>query len=114
MGDVQILDESWKFGSPYHKSKPQDIFRMTGDKKYEISLSMKLRQMNFLMEYYQIEKDVFEYDTANDRYILNEIVYNLAPVVGFCAYFGTEVEIFGSDELKKAIAEHFDTILNML
>lgn len=114
MGDVQILDESWKFGSPYHKSKPQDIFRMTGDKKYEISLSMKLRQMNFLMEYYQIEKDVFEYDTANDRYILNEIVYNLAPVVGFCAHFGTEVEIFGSDELKKAIAEHFDTILNML
>ena len=114
MGDVEILDKTWIYGSAYHKSKPQDIFRMTGDKKYEISLSMKLRQMNFLMEYYQIDKEVFKYDTANDRYLLNEIVYNLAPVVGFCAHFGTEVEILGSDELKKAIAEHFDSILNML
>ena len=114
MGDVQILDEPWRYGTPYHKSKPQDIFRMTGDKKYQISLSMKLRQMNFLMEHYQIDKDVFRYDTANDRYILNEVVYNLAPVVGFCAHFGTEVEIYGSDELKKALTEHFEAILNGL
>lgn len=114
MGDVQIMDENWKYGTPYHKAKAQDIFRMTGDKKYEISLSMKLRQMNFLMEYYHIDKNVFEQDTANDRYLLNTTVYNLTPVVGFCVQFGTDIEVYGSNDLKEAIKAYLEKLIDGL
>lgn len=114
MGDVQIMDESWKFGTPYHKSKAQDIFRMTGDKKYNICLSMKLRQMNFLMEYYHVDKDEFEQDSKNDRYILNTTVYNLTPVVGFCVQFGPDVEVYGSDDLKEAIKVYLEKLIDGL
>lgn len=114
MGDVQITNDPWKYGTPYHKSKSQDIFRMTGDKKYEISLSMKLRQMNFLMEYYHVDKDEFEQDSKNDRYILNTSVYNLVPVVGFCVQFGTDVEVYGSNDLKEAIKAYLEKLIDGL
>ena len=87
---------------------------MTGDKKYNICLSMKLRQMNFLMEYYHVDKDEFEQDSKNDRYILNTTVYNLTPVVGFCVQFGPDVEVYGSDDLKEAIKVYLEKLIDGL
>lgn len=101
---VVMLDEPWEFKSK-HKTMAIDPFHMSGDKKNNVKLRLKLQAKNDIEEYYPgISQYIRQYNS--DTWTLDTFTYNLYPLMVFYLSHAQYVEIVDAKGLREAVMEY--------
>lgn len=107
IGQVELLDSEWQYAESHIKGFI-DIFRMNGEKRLPITLSLGLMARNLLVEEYPLaEKLLTEHD---GRWILSTEVADYAGVTRFVVGLLDDIKIIDSPDLEAYISryvEHF-------
>jgi predicted DNA-binding transcriptional regulator YafY len=105
IGRVEILDSEWQFAESHAKGFI-DIFRMNGEKRLPITLSLGLMARNLLVEEYPLaEKLLTERD---GRWILSTEVADYAGVTRFVVGLLDDIKIIDSPDLEAYIARYVE------
>lgn len=101
---IMALEEPWK-NKVNHQKIAIDPFRMSGDKKIDIRLRLKLQAKNALEEQYPgITQYIKQYN--DDSWTLETYTYNLNPLMSFYLSHAPYVEIIAAEGLKEAVMEY--------
>jgi predicted DNA-binding transcriptional regulator YafY len=105
IGRVEILDSEWQYAESHTKGFI-DIFRMNGEKRLPITLSLGLMARNLLVEEYPLaEKLLTERD---GRWILSTEVADYAGVTRFVVGLLDDIKIIDSPDLETYIARYVE------
>ena len=105
IGRVEILDSEWQFAESHTKGFI-DIFRMNGEKRLPITLSLGLMARNLLVEEYPLSE---QYLTERDgRWILSTEVADYAGVTRFVVGLLDDIKIIDSPDLEAYIARYVE------
>ena len=105
IGHVELLDSEWQFAESHTKGFI-DIFRMNGEKRLPITLSLGLMARNLLVEEYPLaEKLLTEHD---DRWILSTEVADYAGVTRFVVGLLDDIKIINSPDLEAYISRYVE------
>lgn len=105
ISNVEILDKEW-CSTQYHKEGYLDIFYMTGDKYFKVTLELDRMAYNLILEEYPESKYYLEY-THNDTWILNTDVCSIYGVGRFYIGLADHITILDAPELKQYATEYF-------
>lgn len=108
IGDVQVLDESWRF-EDRHEEEPLDAFRMHGGEAVHVKLRLDYVAKNLLVEEYPMaEKGL---SAQGDHWIWEGDVRKLDGVGRFVMGLSGFVEILEGESLKDYVRGHAEAIL---
>lgn len=110
---VEVLEDDWS-EEQYHQKAKSDCFRMNGKDEYRIRLRLSSYAKNLLIEEYPMAEDILT-EACDGFWLLDTIVYSLAPVARFALGLADEVAIMDSPELynyvQKFIEQHINKYL---
>ena len=110
---VEVLEDDWS-EEQYHQKAKSDCFRMNGKDEYRIRLRLSSYAKNLLIEEYPMAEDILT-EACDGFWLLDTIVYSLAPVARFALGLADEVAIMDSPELynyvQKFIKQHINKYL---
>lgn len=105
MSNVEILDKEW-VAKQYHKEGNIDIFNMTGNETYKVSLQLDRMAYNLIIEEYPDSKRYLE-DNHNDTWTLNTDVCSIYGVGRFYIGLADHITILNAPELLAYSKEYF-------
>lgn len=106
IGSVEKLSSKWQH-SAEHKQGIIDIFRMNGEQRLHICLSLGMMARNLLIEEYPLsEKHLIPAD--NGRWLLDTYVANYAGVARFVVGLMDDIQIINSPELERYLADYVE------
>lgn len=105
IGSAEALDEEWQHAES-HKKGFIDIFRMNGDKRLPIKLSLGLMARNLLVEEYPLAEQYLTRD--GERWILSTEVADYAGVTRFVVGLMDDIRIISSPEFEAHIARYVE------
>lgn len=106
IGSVEKLGSKWQH-SAEHKQGIIDIFRMNGEQRLHICLSLGMMARNLLIEEYPLsEKHLIPAD--NGRWLLDTYVANYAGVARFVVGLMDDIQIINSPELERYLADYVE------
>lgn len=106
IGSVEKLSSKWQH-SAEHKQGIIDIFRMNGEQRLHICLSLGMMARNLLIEEYPLsEKHLIPAD--NGRWLLDTYVANYAGVARFVVGLMDDIQIINSPELERYLANYVE------
>ena len=108
---IVMTDEPWKFKEK-HKLLSIDPFHMSGEKKIDVRLRLKLQAMTALKEYYPGISRYIRQD-GSDTWMLETFTYNLYPLMVFYLSHAQYVEIIDAKGLKEAVADYVKQYLHI-
>ena len=108
---IVMTDEPWKFKEK-HKLLSIDPFHMSGEKKIDVRLRLKLQAMTALKEYYPGTSRYIRQD-GSDTWMLETFTYNLYPLMVFYLSHAQYVEIVDVKGLKEAVADYVKQYLHI-
>lgn len=108
---IVMTDEPWKFKEK-HKLLSIDPFHMSGEKKIDVRLRLKLQAMTALKEYYPGISRYIRQD-GSDTWMLETFTYNLYPLMVFYLSHAQYVEIVDVKGLKEAVADYVKQYLHI-
>lgn len=103
---VEILEEDWS-EEQFHQKAKSDCFRMNGKEECRIRLRLSSYAKNLLIEEYPMAEDILIV-ADNGFWLLDTIVYSLAPVARFVLGLADEVTIVDSPELYKYVQKFIE------
>lgn len=108
---IVMTDEPWKFKEK-HKLLSIDPFHMSGEKKIDVRLRLKLQAVTALKEYYPGISRYIRQD-GSDTWMLETFTYNLYPLMVFYLSHAQYVEIIDAKGLKEAVADYVKQYLHI-
>ncbi len=104
VGEVKLLEQKWQYAESHHRGFI-DIFRMNGQQRHRVRLSLGLLAHNLLIEEYPLAE---EYLTAEgeDRWLLDTEVADYAGVARFVVGLMDDIRIIDSPELEEYLARY--------
>lgn len=105
MSNVEILEKEWE-NTQYHKEGKIDIFHMTGNETFKVSLQLDRMAYNLIMEEYPESQRYLE-DTGNDNWILNTSVCSIYGVGRFYTGLADHITILDAPQLEQYAKEYF-------
>ncbi len=101
---IVLSDEPWQYKSR-HKMLNMDPFHMTGEKKINVKLRLKLQAKNAIEEYYPgISQYIRQYNS--DTWTLDTFTYDYYPLMVFYLSHAKYVEIVEAKGLKEAVIDY--------
>lgn len=101
MRSIRIEESDWRY-EEQHQAKPNDAFRMSGEKAEYCELKLSLRARNLLMEEYPLAiKHITKQEDGS--FIFRDKIYSYLGVGRFCMGLAKEIEIIKPLGLKTYI-----------
>ena len=106
IGYVEILeDEPWKYPNS-HKKVEVDVFHMTGEKPFHVSLQLDLMAKNLLIEEFPSAKNHIKPHKGDDNiWYFDTVVYQLEGVGRFYMGLANRIKILEAPELKAYVSD---------
>lgn len=101
---VEITNEEWQYESE-HKKGTIDIFRMNGEERHRIRLSLGLLSRNLLIEEYPLAEQYLS-QIENERWLLDTEVASYAGVARFVVGLMDDIHIIDTPELEQYLANY--------
>lgn len=108
IAEVIVLPQEWKF-EQFHKTKPIDVFRISGEPTQKVKLLLTLRAMTLLTEEYPLAEK-FITPTGHSHYLFESFVCGWEGVGRFVLGLCNEVEILEPEELNVFLKEKIKKI----
>ena len=103
---VEVTNEEWQYESE-HKKGTIDIFRMNGEERHRIRLSLGLLSHNLLIEEYPLAEQYLS-QIDNERWMLDTEVTSYAGVARFVVGLMDDIRIIDTPELELYLANYVD------
>jgi predicted DNA-binding transcriptional regulator YafY len=103
---VEVTNEEWQYESE-HKKGTIDIFRMNGEERHRIRLSLGLLSHNLLIEEYPLAEQYLS-QIDNERWMLDTEVTSYAGVARFVVGLMDDIRIIDTPELEQYLANYVD------
>lgn len=104
VGEVELLEQKWQHAESHHRGFI-DIFRMNGQQRHRVRLSLGLLARNLLIEEYPLaEEHLLAED--EDRWLLDTEVADYAGVARFVVGLMDDIRIIDSPALEQYLAEY--------
>ena len=103
---AEITNEEWQYESE-HKKGTIDIFRMNGEERHRIRLSLGLLSHNLLIEEYPLAEQYLS-QIDNERWMLDTEVTSYAGVARFVVGLMDDIRIIDTPELEQYLANYVD------
>ena len=108
---VEVLDEGWT-NTAKHEDIKVDVFHMTGEKAYPISLQLDLFARNLLVEEFpRAEKFLSADKKDNNVWYFNTEVHDMKGVGRFYIGLAAHIKILDAPELEKYVKDYCTEIL---
>lgn len=108
---IETTDQDWE-NKKRHVSQNTDVFRIADNNQSQVKLRLQVRAFNMLIESFPLAKNYLDPDSKPDHFIfqapVNHNFYGLMPFILGHSEF---IEILGPKELKRAVLEEADKIL---
>ena len=103
---VEVTNDEWQYESE-HKKGTIDIFRMNGEERHRIRLSLGLLSHNLLIEEYPLAEQYLS-QIDNERWMLDTEVTSYAGVARFVVGLMDDIRIIDTPELEQYLANYVD------
>jgi predicted DNA-binding transcriptional regulator YafY len=101
---VEVTNDEWQYESE-HKKGTIDIFRMNGEERHRIRLSLGLLSRNLLIEEYPLAEQYLS-QIDNERWMLDTEVASYAGVARFVVGLMDDIRIIDTPELEQYLADY--------
>ena len=101
---VEITNTEWQY-QPQHEKSFIDIFRMNGNERLRVRLSLGILSRNLLLEEYPLAEQQLT-PTDNGRWILDTEVANYAGVARFVVGLMDDIRIIDTPDLEQYLANY--------
>ena len=101
---VEITNNEWQY-QPQHKKSFIDIFRMNGNERLRVRLSLGILSRNLLLEEYPLAEQQLT-PTGDGRWILDTEVANYAGVARFVVGLMDDIRIIDTPDLEQYLANY--------
>ena len=101
---AEITNEEWQYENE-HKKGTIDIFRMNGEERHRIRLSLGLLSRNLLIEEYPLAEQYLS-QIDNERWMLDTEVASYAGVARFVVGLMDDIHIIDTPELEQYLADY--------
>ena len=101
---VEITNAEWQY-QPQHKKSFIDIFRMNGNERLRVRLSLGILSRNLLLEEYPLAEQQLT-PTEDGRWILDTEVANYAGVARFVVGLMDDIRIIDTPDLEQYLANY--------
>ena len=101
---VEITNEEWQYENE-HKKGTIDIFRMNGEERHRIRLSLGLLSRNLLIEEYPLAEQYLS-QIDNEHWMLDTEVASYAGVARFVVGLMDDIHIIDTPELEQYLADY--------
>lgn len=101
---VEVTDTKWQHPQQHQKSYI-DVFRMNGNERHRVCLSLGILSRNLLIEEYPLAEQQL-HPTDNGRWILDTEVANYAGVARFVVGLMDDIQIIDTPELEQYLADY--------
>ena len=101
---VEITNTEWQY-QPQHKKSFIDIFRMNGNERLRVRLSLGILSRNLLLEEYPLAEQQLT-PTGDGRWILDTEVANYAGVARFVVGLMDDIRIIDTPDLEQYLANY--------
>ena len=101
---VEVTNDEWQY-EEQHKKGTIDIFRMNGEERHHIRLSLGILSRNLLIEEYPLAEEHLS-QTDDERWILDTEVASYAGVARFVVGLMDDIRIIDTPELEQYLADY--------
>ena len=101
---VEITNTEWQY-QPQHEKSFIDIFRMNGNERLRVRLSLGILSRNLLLEEYPLAEQQLT-PTEDGRWILDTEVANYAGVARFVVGLMDDIRIIDTPDLEQYLANY--------
>jgi predicted DNA-binding transcriptional regulator YafY len=101
---VEITNNEWQY-QPQHEKSFIDIFRMNGNERLRVRLSLGILSRNLLLEEYPLAEQQLT-PTEDGRWILDTEVANYAGVARFVVGLMDDIRIIDTPDLEQYLANY--------
>ena len=101
---VEITNSEWQY-QPQHEKSFIDIFRMNGNERLRVRLSLGILSRNLLLEEYPLAEQQLT-PTEDGRWILDTEVANYAGVARFVVGLMDDIRIIDTPDLEQYLANY--------
>ena len=101
---VEIINTEWQY-QPQHEKSFIDIFRMNGNERLRVRLSLGILSRNLLLEEYPLAEQQLT-PTEDGRWILDTEVANYAGVARFVVGLMDDIRIIDTPDLEQYLANY--------
>jgi len=108
ISSINVLNEEWQYANE-HQQGFIDIFRISSDNLYPITLKLNLRAASLLMEEYPLSVKYLEKKSDN-KWILRTQVCSFEGVGRFISGLWEDIEIKESDQLKEYLQNRLEKL----
>lgn len=108
ISSINVLNEEWQYANE-HQQGYIDIFRISSDNLYPITLKLNLRAASLLMEEYPLSVKYLEKKSDN-KWILRTQVCSFEGVGRFISGLWEDIEIKESDQLKEYLQNRLEKL----
>ena len=104
IGSVEITPTTWQY-EEQHRKGIVDIFRMNGDERHRIRLSLGILSHNLLLEEYPLDEEYLT-QTDEEHWLLDTEVASYAGVARFVVGLMDDIHIVDTPELEQYLAAY--------